>query len=549
MTNLEIAQSAKLKPISEIAAQVGLAEDEITHYGPYMAKLSHPAMDRLRSASKKGKLILVTAMTPTPAGEGKTTTTIGLAQGLNKIGKTAIPATREPALGPIFGIKGGACGGGYSQVLPMEEINLFFTGDFPAVAAAHNLLSAMVDAHIHNGNALGLDVRSIFWPRTVDMNDRALREIVVGLGGRVNGFPRSDGFVVAPASEVMATLCLARSLEELKERLGCIIVGENAERKPVTARELKANGAMAALLRDAIRPNLVQTIEGGPALVHGGPFANIAHGCSSLIATECGLGMADYLITEAGFAADLGAEKFLNIVCRHLGRGPDAIVLVGTVRALKHHGGQDSIDGVKEGMKNILRHAAHLKLYGPPVIVSINRFPTDTDEEYDAIRAICAENGLPCVVANPWGEGGAGCTDLAEAVADAADQESDFQHLYPLDMPLGNMIETICKKAYGAASVSIDLVASRRLKWAMENKCSQDMMVCIAKTQYSLSDDPKALNAPTDFEVEIREVRASAGAGFVVALTGDIMLMPGLGKEPNAERIDVDPSGRITGLF
>jgi len=514
-----------------------------------MAKLSHPAMDRLRSVSKKGKLILVTAMTPTPAGEGKTTTTIGLAQGLNKIGKTAIPATREPALGPIFGIKGGACGGGYSQVLPMEEINLFFTGDFPAVAAAHNLLSAMVDAHIHNGNALGLDVRSIFWPRTVDMNDRALREIVVGLGGRVNGFPRSDGFVVAPASEVMATLCLARSLEELKERLGCIIVGENAERKPVTARELKANGAMAALLRDAIRPNLVQTIEGGPALVHGGPFANIAHGCSSLIATECGLGMADYLITEAGFAADLGAEKFLNIVCRHLGRGPDAIVLVGTVRALKHHGGQDSIDGVKEGMKNILRHAAHLKLYGPPVIVSINRFPTDTDEEYDAIRAICAENGLPCVVANPWGEGGAGCTDLAEAVADAADQESDFQHLYPLDMPLGNMIETICKKAYGAASVSIDLVASRRLKWAMENKCSQDMMVCIAKTQYSLSDDPKALNAPTDFEVEIREVRASAGAGFVVALTGDIMLMPGLGKEPNAERIDVDPSGRITGLF
>jgi len=549
MTNLEIAQSAKLKPISEIAARLRLDENEITHYGPYMAKLSHEAMERLRSAPKKGKLVLVTAMTPTPAGEGKTTTTIGLAQGLNKIGKTAVPATREPALGPIFGIKGGACGGGYSQVLPMEEINLFFTGDFPAVAAAHNLLSAMIDAHVHNGNALGLDVRSIFWPRTVDMNDRALREIVVGLGGRVNGFPRSDGFVVAPASEVMAILCLARSLDELKERLGCIIVGENAERRPVTARELKANGAMAALLRDAIRPNLVQTIEGGPALVHGGPFANIAHGCSSLIATECGLGMADYLVTEAGFAADLGAEKFLNIVCRHLGRGPDAIVLVGTVRGLKHHGGQDSVEGVREGMKNILRHADHLRLYGPPVIVSINRFPSDTEEDYEAIRGICAENGLRVVVADPWGEGGSGCLELAHAVAKAADQRSTFQHLYPIEVPLSQMIETICKKAYGARSVSIDLAASRRLKWAMENKCSQDMLVCIAKTQYSLSDDPKALNAPCDFEVEIREIQASAGAGFVVALTGDIMLMPGLGKEPNAEKIDVDSKGRITGLF
>ncbi len=549
MTNLDIAQSAKLKPISEIASQVGLKEDEITHYGPYMGKLSHSAMDRLRNNPRKGKLILVTAMTPTPAGEGKTTTTIGLAQGLNKIGKMAIPATREPALGPIFGIKGGACGGGYSQVLPMEEINLFFTGDFPAIAAAHSLLSAMIDAHIHNGNALGLDVRSIYWPRTVDMNDRALREVVVGLGGRVNGFPRSDGFVVAPASEVMATLCLARSLEELKERLGCIIVGENGERKPVTARDLKANGAMAALLRDAIRPNLVQTIEGGPALVHGGPFANIAHGCSSLIATECGLGMADYVITEAGFAADLGAEKFLNIVCRHLGQGPDAIVLVGTVRALKHHGGQDSVDGVTIGMQNILRHAAHLKLYGPPVIVSINRFPTDTEEDYEAIRSVCKENELQVVIANPWGEGGEGCIELAETVAKAADEPSTFEHLYSLDMPLSKMIETICKKAYGASSVSIDLVASRRLKWAAENKCSQDMMVCIAKTQYSLSDDAKALNAPTGFEVEIREVKASAGAGFVVALTGDIMLMPGLGKEPNAEKIDVDPSGKITGLF
>jgi len=548
MTNLEIAQAATLQPITEIGEKAGLSEEEISPIGRHMAKLTPQCVERLAGMKSKGKLILVTAMTPTPAGEGKTTTTVGLAQGLRMIGQTAVPATREPALGPIFGIKGGACGGGYSQVLPMESINLFFTGDFPAVQAAHNLLSAILDAHIHNGNAEGIDVRTITWPRTVDMNDRALREIVVGLGGKPNGFPREDGFVIVPASEVMATLCLSRSLAELKERLGKIIVGLRADLSPVTAQDLHAHGAMAALLRDAILPNLVQTIEGGPALVHGGPFANIAHGCSSIIATECGLGMADYLVTEAGFGADLGAEKFLNIVCRHLGRGPDAIVLVGTIRALKHHGGEDSPAGVRKGMANVLRHAHHLRYYGPPLILAMNRFPTDTDEEYAVVREVCDAHRLKMVVANPWGEGGKGCTELAEAVVCAAAAKSSFRHLYPEDASPAQMIEAICKTAYGAGTVSIDLTASRHLRWATEHK-KGELLVCIAKTQYSLSDDAKALNAPEGFEVEIREAKTSAGAGFVVALAGDIMLMPGLGKDPAAFRIDVASDGRISGLF
>jgi formate--tetrahydrofolate ligase len=548
MTNLDIAQAAKLESIEDIAAKAGLTEDEFSPIGRHMAKLTAKAVERLTQAKGQGKLVLVTAMTPTPAGEGKTTTTVGLSQGLRKLGKNAVPATREPALGPIFGIKGGACGGGYSQVLPMESINLFFTGDFPAIQAAHNLLSSMLDSHIHNGNAEGIDVRTITWPRTVDMNDRALREIVVGLGGKPNGFPREDGFVIVPASEVMATLCLSRSLAELKQRLGNIIVGLRKDLTPVTARDLKANGAMAALLRDAVLPNLVQTIEGGPALIHGGPFANIAHGCSSITATECGLGMAEYTITEGGFGADLGAEKFLNIVCRHLGRGPDAIVLVGTVRALKHHGGEDSVEGVKKGMANIIRHAHHLKYYGPPVIVSMNRFPDDTEEEFTAVKQICAANGLKCVVSNPWGEGGQGCVELAEVVVEATATKSSFRHLYPADATPAQMIEAICKTAYGAKSVSIDLTAARHLKWAAEHQ-KQELLVCIAKTQYSLSDDSKALNAPEGFEIEIREAKTSAGAGFIVALTGDIMLMPGLGKEPAAFRIDVEDDGRITGLF
>lgn len=548
MTNLEIAQSATLKPIEQIAETAGLSSRDILPYGRSMAKLTEEAIEKARSRPQ-GKLVLVTAITPTPAGEGKTTTTIGLAQGLRRLGKTAIPATREPALGPIFGIKGGACGGGFSQVLPMEEINLFFTGDFPAVSAAHNLLSAMLDAHVHNGNPLGIDVRSVFWPRTVDMNDRALRQIVVGLGGRTNGYPREDGFVVTPASEVMAILCLSRSLEELKRRLGCIVVAERTDRTPVTARELQANGAMAALLRDAIKPNLVQTIEGGPAFVHGGPFGNIAHGCSSIIATECGLGLADYLVTEAGFGSDLGGEKFLNIVCRELGRGPDAIVLVATVRALKHHGGSSDMQGLERGLANLFRHIAHLRHYGPPIVVAVNRFPTDTSDEFELIRGACAAAGVRAVWADPFGRGGEGCLELGETVMELASRPSEFQHLYPAEAPLDRMIDAVAKKAYGAASVSIDLAAQRRLKWATEHRCSLDMLVCIAKTQYSFSHDPKLLNAPEDFEIEIREVRTSAGAGFVVALAGDIMLMPGLGKEPNAVRIDVDERGRLTGLF
>ncbi|MEJ5171479.1 MAG: formate--tetrahydrofolate ligase [Fimbriimonadales bacterium] len=548
MNNLEIAQSAKLRPIEQIAESAGLSSRDILPYGRSMAKLTNEAIEYARSRPQ-GKLILVTAITPTPAGEGKTTTTIGLAQGLQKLGHSAIPATREPALGPIFGIKGGACGGGYSQVLPMEEINLFFTGDFPAVSAAHNLLAAMLDAHVHNGNSLGIDVRSVFWPRTVDMNDRALREIVVGLGGRSNGFPRSDGFVVTPASEVMATLCLSRSLEELKRRLGCIIVAERTDRSPVTAADLQANGAMAALLRDAIKPNLVQTIEGGPAFVHGGPFGNIAHGCSSIIATECGLGLADYVVTEAGFGSDLGGEKFLNIVCRQLGRGPDAIVLVATVRALKHHGGSADLKGLEAGLGNLFRHIAHLRHYGPPILVAVNRFPSDTPEEFALIRDACSSVGVKAVWADPYGRGGEGCLELAEQVAAMAAEPSEFRHLYPADIPLDKMIETIARKVYGASAVTIDLPAQRRLKWATEYRCSLDMLVCIAKTQYSFSQDPKLLNAPEDFEIEIREARPSAGAGFVVALAGDIMLMPGLGKEPNAVKIDVDGSGRLSGLF
>ncbi|MCX7800787.1 MAG: formate--tetrahydrofolate ligase [Fimbriimonadales bacterium] len=548
MTNLEIAQSATLKPIEQIAEEAGLSPRWILPYGRSMAKLAEDAIEFARSRPQ-GKLILVTAITPTPAGEGKTTTTIGLAQGLRRLGRSAIPATREPALGPIFGIKGGACGGGYSQVLPMEEINLFFTGDFPAVSAAHNLLSAMLDAHVHNGNALGIDVRSVFWPRTVDMNDRALRQIVVGLGGRANGYPREDGFVVTPASEVMATLCLSRSLQELKRRLGCIIVAERGDRSPVTARDLQANGAMAALLKDAIKPNLVQTIEGGPAFVHGGPFGNIAHGCSSIIATECGLGLAEYLVTEAGFGSDLGGEKFLNIVCRELGRGPDAIVLVATIRALKHHGGSEDTEGLERGLANLFRHIAHLRHYGPPIVVAVNRFPTDTREEFEIVREACASVGVRAVWADPFGRGGEGCLELGEAVIELSSQPSEFRHLYPTDTPLDKMIEAVAKRAYGAASVSIDLAAQRRLRWAAEHRCSLDMVVCIAKTQYSFSHDPKLLNAPEDFEIEIREVRTSAGAGFVVALAGDIMLMPGLGKEPNAAKIDVDEGGRLVGLF
>lgn len=532
-----------MRDIREIAAKAGLGDADFDPLGKYKAKLTYEGVARLREKSP-GKLILVTAVTPTPAGEGKTTTSVGLAQGLNQIGRTAIPAIREPALGPVFGNKGGACGGGYSQVLPMEDINLFFTGDFPAITAAHNLLSAMLDAHIQHGNASEIDIRQPMWPRTVDMGDRALREILVGLGGTANGFPREDGFVITPASEIMAILCLSRSLEELKQRLGDIIVGNTRTKKPIRCRDIGATGAMTALLRDALRPNLVQTIEGGPALVHGGPFANIAHGCSTILATECALGMAEFTVTEAGFASDLGAEKFLDIVCPQLGRGPDAIVLVATIRALMHHGAGD----LEVGMANLGRHLGHLRRYGPPVVVAINQRADDTPEQHELVRAWCAVEQVEAVVANPWGGGGPGCTALAEVVAEVAYRESTFTPLYDRSDPAETKLEKIVAGAYGGDGVTLSESARKRLEWARKNGLGE-LPVCIAKTQMSLSDDPSRINAPEGFTIHVREIRPSAGAGFLVAVAGEIMLMPGMGKEPAALKIDVDAEGRISGLF
>lgn len=543
MTNLEIAQAATMRDIREIAPLAGLSEADYDPFGRYKAKLTYEGIDRLRER-EPGKLILVSAVTPTPAGEGKTTTSVGLAQGLNHIGRSAIAAIREPALGPVFGNKGGACGGGYSQVLPMEDINLFFTGDFPAITAAHNLLSAMLDAHLQHGNALDLDARQPMWPRTLDMGDRALRDIVVGLGGTANGYVREDGFVITPASEIMAILCLSRSMAELKERLGNIVVGNTRAKKPVFARELGATGAMAALLKDALRPNLVQTIEGGPALVHGGPFGNIAHGCSSILATECALGMAEFTITEAGFASDLGAEKFLNIVCPRLGRGPDVIVLVATVRALRHHGAGD----LELGMANLGRHLAHLRRYGPPVVVAINARAEDAPEDHELIRTWCTVEGAEAVVANPWGGGGPGCADLARLVAEVSQQESTFTPLYSAEDSPEEKMRKIVIGAYGGRGVQLSENARKRLQWAAKYGLG-DLSVCMAKTQMSLSDDPAKVNAPEDFDIHVREVRPSAGAGFLVAVAGEIMLMPGLGKEPAAMKIDIDAEGKITGMF
>ncbi len=548
MTNLGIAQAAQLRTIEIVANEAGLHEDDFERLGLYKGKLTYPAMARLSASPNKGKLILVTAINPTPAGEGKTTVTIGLSQGLRQIGKKAIPATREPALGPVFGVKGGACGGGYSQVLPMEDINLFFTGDIPAVTAAHNLLSALIDAHIHHGNALGIDPRTRGWSRTLDMNDRALRQIVVGLGGKPNGYPREDGFIITPASEVMATLCLSRSIGELRDRLGEVIVGQSFRGEPVHARDLKANGAMAALLRDAVRPNLVQTIEGGPALVHGGPFGNIAHGCSSLIATQCGLSMADYLITEAGFGSELGAEKFLDIKCQRLGRGPDAIVLVATIRALKHHGGGEGLDALRAGTANLAAHIDHLSQYGAPVVVALNHFTGDNEEELAIVQACCEKKGVKAISADPWNGGGKACVSLAEEVVRLADQPSTFTPLYSPENTLEEKLTAIVTKAYHGAGYSLDETARKQFAWLNKNGFAH-LPVCIAKTQYSLSDQPKKLNAPSGFKIGIRDLRVSAGAGFIVAVAGDIMLMPGLGKEPSAQQIDVTDDGRIVGLF
>ena len=554
LSDIEIAQQAKMLPITEVAAKLGIGEEDIEMYGRYKAKLS---MDLIRRMEDKpaGKLVLVTAITPTPAGEGKSTTTVGLAQGLAKIDKSVIVALREPSLGPCMGVKGGAAGGGYSQVVPMEDINLHFTGDFHAITSAHMLLSAMVDNHVQQGNALNIDPRRIVWKRVVDMNDRELRNIVVGLGGKAHGVPRQDGFDITVASEVMAILCLASSLHDLKERLSKIIVAYDYNGKPVTAGQIKAHGAMAALLKDAVKPNLVQTLENVPAIIHGGPFANIAHGCNSVMATKLSLSLADYVITEAGFGADLGAEKFLDIKCRYAGIAPSACVLVATLRALKSHGGvakadlnTPNLEAVKKGAANLVRHIDNMKNgFGLPVVVAINAFPTDTAEEQAYVEQVCAEQGVPCVLSEVFAKGGEGGKALAEKVLDIM-EDRPIQYTYPLEMPLKDKINAIATKIYRADGVNYSAAASKTLAELTELGYG-DLPVCIAKTQYSFSDNAKLTGAPTGFTMEVREVRLAAGAGFVVVICGSIMTMPGLPKKPAAVGIDVDADGKITGLF
>ena len=555
-TDIEIAQECSMLPITEIAARAHVDEKYVEQYGKYKAKID-PAL--LREADRPdGKLILVTAITPTPAGEGKTTTTIGLADGLRRIGKDVTVALREPSLGPVFGVKGGAAGGGYAQVVPMEDINLHFTGDFHAIGAANNLLAAMLDNHIQQGNALGIDVKKITWKRCVDMNDRQLRSVVDGLGGRMNGVPREDGFDITVASEIMAVFCLASSITDLKERLSRIIVGYTYDDKPVTAGDLKAVGAMAALLKDALKPNLVQTLEGTPAFVHGGPFANIAHGCNSVMATRMALKMGDYTVTEAGFGADLGAEKFLDIKCRMAGLKPDAVVVVATVRALKMHGGLDKrslgtedLAALEKGVPNLLRHVSNIKnVYHLPCVVAVNRFPTDTDAEIDFIIAKCREKGVNTVLSTVWAEGGRGGEALAREVVRLCGEEdsSGFTFSYELDESIEEKITAVVKKVYGGAGVAF-LPAAKKQIDQLTALGFDRVPVCIAKTQYSFSDDPALLGAPEGFTVTVRNVKVSAGAGFLVVLTGDIMTMPGLPRVPAAEKIDVDENGRITGLF
>ena len=554
-TDIEIAQECVMRPITEIAAKAHVDEKYLEQYGKYKAKID-PALIQ-ESDRKDGKLILVTAITPTAAGEGKTTTTIGLADGLSRIGKDVTVALREPSLGPVFGIKGGAAGGGYAQVVPMEDINLHFTGDFHAIGAANNLLAAMLDNHIQQGNALGIDVRKITWKRCVDMNDRQLRFIVNGLGGKANGVPREDGFEITVASEIMAIFCLASSISDLKERLSRIIVGYTYDDKPVTAGDLKAVGAMTALLKDAIKPNLVQTLEGTPAFVHGGPFANIAHGCNSVMATRVALKMGDYTVTEAGFGADLGAEKFLDIKCRMAGLTPDAVVVVATVRALKMHGGraktelaEEGIAALEKGIPNLLRHVSNIKnVYKLPCVVAVNRFPTDTDAEIDFIIKKCRELGVNTVLSTVWAEGGKGGEELAREVVRLCEEEKgDFTFSYELDGSIEDKITNIVKKVYGGDGIIVTPAAAKQIK-QLTDLGFDKLPVCIAKTQYSFSDDPAKIGAPENFTVTVKNVKVSAGAGFVVVLTGDILTMPGLPKVPSAEKIDVDENGRITGLF
>ena len=554
-TDIEIAQSCAMKNITEIADAAGIDGKYIEQYGNYKAKVDVSKI--AESEAKNGKLILVTAITPTPAGEGKTTTTIGLADGLKRIGKKVAVALREPSLGPVFGIKGGAAGGGYAQVVPMEDINLHFTGDFHAIGAANNLLAAMLDNHIQQGNALGIDVRKITWKRCVDMNDRQLRYIVDGMGGKANGVPREDGFDITVASEVMAILCLSESISDLKERLSKIIVGYTYDDKPVTCGELKAAGAMTALLKDALKPNLVQTLEGTPAFVHGGPFANIAHGCNSVTATKAALKTADYAVTEAGFGADLGAEKFLDIKCRKAGLAPDAVVIVATVRALKMHGGlakselaEENLSALEKGIPNLLRHVSNIKdVYGLPCVVAVNRFPTDTDCEIEFIISKCRELGVNTVLSTVWADGGAGGEELAREVVRLCDEEKgDFRFAYDDSCSIEEKIDAVVRKVYGGDGITVMPKAKKEIE-KLTALGFDKLPVCIAKTQYSFSDDPSKLGAPSGFKVTVRNVKISAGAGFVVVLTGDILTMPGLPKSPAAERIDVDENGKITGLF
>lgn len=552
-SDIEIAQSVKMKDISEIAKTAGIAEDKLEHYGKYKAKVD---LSLLKEKERRGKLILVTAITPTPAGEGKTTTTIGLADGMKKIGKNVIVALREPSLGPVFGIKGGAAGGGYAQVVPMEDINLHFTGDFHAIGAANNLLAAMLDNHIYQGNSLNIDPRRITWKRCVDMNDRQLRFVTDGLGGRVNGVPREDGYDITVASEVMAVLCLASSITDLKERLSKLIVGYTYDEQPVTAGQLGAAGAMCALLKDALKPNLVQTLEGTPALVHGGPFANIAHGCNSVIATETALRLGDYVVTEAGFGADLGAQKFLDIKCRCANLTPSAVVIVATVRALKMHGGMsktelgtENLDALEKGIPNLLRHVSNIKdVYRLPSVVAVNRFPTDTDAEINLIIEKCKALGVNVVLSNVWAEGGNGGIELAEEVVRLCGEPNSFSFSYELDGSIENKIEAIVKRIYRGDGVTFAPNAKKQIAKLTEMGFDK-LPVCMAKTQYSFSDDMTKLGAPDGFTVTVRNVKVSAGAGFIVALTGDIMTMPGLPKHPAAEKIDVDENGTVSGLF
>ena len=553
-TDIEIAQAASMLPIHEIADRLGILPEELEPYGRYKAKLSESVYARLADRPD-GRLVLVTAINPTPAGEGKTTTTVGLGQAMKKIGKNAIIALREPSLGPVFGIKGGAAGGGYSQVVPMEDINLHFTGDMHAITAANNLLCAVLDNHLQQGNSLGVDPRRILVKRCMDMNDRALRSVVVGLGGKVNGVPREDGFMITVASEVMAILCLAADLTDLKKRLGDILVAYTYSNAPVYARDLRVNGAMAALLKDALKPNLVQTLENTPALMHGGPFANIAHGCNSVRATRLALKLADYTITEAGFGSDLGAEKFMDIKCRYAGLSPSAVVLVATVRALKYNGGVPKAetgvpnpDALKKGLVNLAAHVENMQKFGVPVVVAINRFAADSSEELAILADYCKQAGCRFALSEVFAKGGEGGMELARAVVEACGDPSDFHPLYDAALPIKEKIEAIASRIYGAAAVSYSAAAEKMIR-EIEALGKADLPICVAKTQYSLSDDPAKLGRPQGFTIHVKEIRLSAGAGFIVALTGDIMTMPGLPKAPAAYQIDVDADGHISGLF